>query len=76
MELVFGNNYQPVALHEHFTENGDDDALKSVQLIAEGGDFSNFTFLYNQLKSDPSPKSCLYFQDFQGSKLFNCCFVV
>ena len=28
-------------------------------------------FFYKQLGLGPSPQSCLYFQDFQGSKLFS-----
>ena len=31
---------------------------------------------YNRLGSTSSPKGCLYFQDFQDSKLLNGCLVV
>ena len=31
---------------------------------------------YKQLRSGPSPQSCLFFQDFQGSKLLKDCLVV
>ena len=31
--------------------------------------FEQYTLFYKQLQSGPSPQSCLYFQDFQGSKL-------
>ena len=33
-------------------------------------------FIYKQLGPYPSPQSYLYFQDFQGSKLFNSCLVL
>ena len=33
-------------------------------------------FLYKQLGSDPSPQTCLYFQNFKSSKLLNGCLVV
>ena len=35
-----------------------------------------YTFVYKQVGSGPSPQSCLYFQGFWGSKLFNGCLVV
>ena len=33
-------------------------------------------FLYKQLESGVIPQSCLYFQSFMGSKLFNVCLAV
>ena len=36
----------------------------------------NYTFFYKQLGSGRSPQSCLYFQDFQGSKLLNSCLAI
>ena len=36
---------------------------------------ADYTF-YKQLGLDPSPQSCLYFQDFYGLMLLNDCLVV
>ena len=38
--------------------------------------YTLFFFLNRQLGSGPSPQSCLYFQDFQGSKVLKICFEV
>ena len=39
----------------------------------DGYSKNRIQFFYKQLKSGRSPQSCLYFQDFQGSKLLNGC---
>ena len=45
-----------------------------MNVIYHNGSYLHF--FYEYLGSGPSPQSCLYFQDFQGSKLLNGCLVV
>ena len=52
--------------------------ITSVQVSIDSVPFVCLTvhFFYKQPGSDSNHQSCLYFQDFQGSKLLNVCLVV
>ena len=56
-------DFRPCLFHDYYTVGGKDLAN------------SENTFLCKLLGSGPSPQSCLYYQDFQGSKLPNGCLV-